>query len=361
MGGSYVAGNNKSLSNYIWPVRGGDVGLAGSLNILKSGTGIGSITSVPEGISCGFNCGAIYATGTNVTLTSTPDISSSFTNWIGCDSYIDNYCTLNISGAKIVTATFSIQTYQLSVNISGTSGGTVGSSPIGIACTSNTCLADFVGGTTVTLSAVPDPTSIFTGWSGACTGTGSTCNVYIDEAKNVTASFAVRPKYDLLLNFAGDGVGQVNGDINCTSETICPSNQFLLGVTAFLYHTPDVNSLFGGWSGACNGLGNCGIFMDASKSVTATFVTGTPVKVIPSNKTYNFLQEAYDDNVTESGSTIMGRAVSLSENLTLNRPVNIIIQGGYDVSFQNYFDLTGIHGYIVIKNGGITVDRLVIW
>jgi hypothetical protein len=35
--------------------------------------------------------------------------------------------------------------------------------------------------------------------------------------------------------------------------------------------TPDANSSFSGWSGACSGIGSCVIPMDAAKNVTATF------------------------------------------------------------------------------------------
>jgi endoglucanase len=40
----------------------------------------------------------------------------------------------------------------------------------------------------VTLTAAASTLSVFTGWSGACTGTGS-CNVTMDQARSVTATF----------------------------------------------------------------------------------------------------------------------------------------------------------------------------
>jgi hypothetical protein len=41
----------------------------------------------------------------------------------------------------------------------------------------------------VSVTANPEPNCKFTGWSGACTGTGS-CSVKMDAPKKVTASFA---------------------------------------------------------------------------------------------------------------------------------------------------------------------------
>jgi hypothetical protein len=44
----------------------------------------------------------------------------------------------------------------------------------------------------VTLTATASAGSTFTGWSGACTGTGS-CVVTMSAAKSVTATFTVPP------------------------------------------------------------------------------------------------------------------------------------------------------------------------
>jgi hypothetical protein len=43
---------------------------------------------------------------------------------------------------------------------------------------------------TITLTVAADTGSIFTGWSGACTGTGD-CVVTLDAAKAVTATFTL--------------------------------------------------------------------------------------------------------------------------------------------------------------------------
>jgi len=77
--------------------------------------------------------------------------------------------------------------HALTVTKGGGGGGSVTSSPAGIDCGSQ-CSADFESGTVVTLSAVPSSGSSFTGWSGACTGTGD-CDVTMDQARSVTATF----------------------------------------------------------------------------------------------------------------------------------------------------------------------------
>ncbi|MGA1213689.1 MAG: right-handed parallel beta-helix repeat-containing protein, partial [Solirubrobacterales bacterium] len=80
-----------------------------------------------------------------------------------------------------------VGTVGLSVTKSGTGSGTVTSSPEGIDC-GETCEADFEDGATVTLTATPAAGSTFTGWSGACSGTG-TCEVTMSEERSVDAAF----------------------------------------------------------------------------------------------------------------------------------------------------------------------------
>jgi hypothetical protein len=70
----------------------------------------------------------------------------------------------------------------------GLSNGTVTSSPAGINC-GGTCSAFYNMDTVVTLTATPDLLSLFGGWSGCDTATGTSCTVTMDKAKDVTAHF----------------------------------------------------------------------------------------------------------------------------------------------------------------------------
>jgi uncharacterized repeat protein (TIGR01451 family) len=87
--------------------------------------------------------------------------------------------------------TVSVVDHSLTVTKAGTGSGMVTSSPAGIDCGA-TCSASFASGTTVTLTATPDAGSTFTGWSGACTGTGP-CTVTMDQDRAVTATFDSGP------------------------------------------------------------------------------------------------------------------------------------------------------------------------
>jgi hypothetical protein len=91
--------------------------------------------------------------------------------------------------AHSVTATFAPNAFNLTISKQGTGAGQVSSNPSGINC-GGTCQASFANGTTANLTATPDPGSIFTGWSGDCTGTGS-CQLTMNQAHSVTATFAI--------------------------------------------------------------------------------------------------------------------------------------------------------------------------
>ncbi len=81
--------------------------------------------------------------------------------------------------------------YPLTASRTGSGQGTITSDPVGIECGS-VCEADFDDGSTVELTATPDPGSSFTGWSGDCSGTG-TCEVTMVQGRDVTATFTADP------------------------------------------------------------------------------------------------------------------------------------------------------------------------
>jgi galactose oxidase-like protein/List-Bact-rpt repeat protein len=138
--------------------------------------------------------------------------------------------------------------------------------------------------TQVTLTATADQGSRFTGWSGACSGTGSTCKVVMTQSRSVKASFSgqVTPKYPLNVSGGGDGNGTVtsqsgsNPAINCvvsagTAASGTCSASYDAGTPITLTATPSSAHTFDGWSGDCSGTGTCVLTMNAPHAVGATF------------------------------------------------------------------------------------------
>ncbi len=82
----------------------------------------------------------------------------------------------------------NIADYTLTVAKAGTGTGTVTSLPTGINCGSD-CSKTYQISTPVILTAVPDPSSTFTNWSGCDSTNGNQCTVTMNAAKTVTATF----------------------------------------------------------------------------------------------------------------------------------------------------------------------------
>ncbi|KJU86983.1 protein containing DUF1566 [Candidatus Magnetobacterium bavaricum] len=110
---------------------------------------------------------------------------------------------------------------DLVISKSGTGSGTVTSSPSGIDCGS-TCSGSFLKDTSVTLTATPDAgKATFTGWSGDCTGSSSTCTVTMTADKNVNAIFADYCNY--AINSKGKSFPYNGGSdsVNVTASSGC--------------------------------------------------------------------------------------------------------------------------------------------
>ena len=157
-----------------------------TLGVSRAGTGGGTITSVPTGIGCPVTCVANYPPGTAVTLTPQADVGSSFGGWSGGGCAGTGTCVVTLDASTAVTATFVQQFFNLTVTTSGP--GSVASSPSGISC-GTACVAGFQPGTMVTLTAVTGAGATFSGWSGACSGSGAFCTVAMTAFRTVIAAF----------------------------------------------------------------------------------------------------------------------------------------------------------------------------
>jgi hypothetical protein len=155
-------------------------------------SGSGTVTSAPGTINCPTTCSGGYAINATVTLTATPASGWVFAGWLtngGSDApcdFSEAPCTVTMDRALTVTAQFAQINYNVAVSVAGS--GTVTSSPSGINCGS-VCTANFASGTPVTLTATPGGGATFSGWSGACSGTGS-CVVTVNSSASVTAMFS---------------------------------------------------------------------------------------------------------------------------------------------------------------------------
>jgi len=259
-----------------------NTGSSETLTVTEAGTGTGTVTSNPAGISCQPTCSASFTSGQVVVLTAVAATGSTFAGWSGEGCTGTSTCSVTMSAAEAVTATFNLSSNAtLTVTKAGTGAGTVRSTPAGINCGA-TCSASFASGTSITLTATASDGSTFTGWgAGPCEGTGS-CTFTITAGTTVVANFAQSTNnFTLSVNEAGTGTGTVTSSpagINC--PTTC-SASFTSGQVA-LTATAASGSTFAGWSGVagCPGTGTCTVTVSAAVTVTARFNSGnSPVTI----------------------------------------------------------------------------------
>lgn len=107
--------------------------------------------------------------------------------------------TMTIAGKTFTVTQSGSSQYTLTINKSGTGTGSVTNNPAG---------KTFNAGTVINLTATPDASSTFAGWSGGCTGISPTCSVTMKTNTSVTA------KFNLKTGANGGGIG--SGTASCT-------------------------------------------------------------------------------------------------------------------------------------------------
>lgn len=148
--------------------------------------------------------------------------------------------------------------------------GSVVSTPAGIDCGTD-CVASFSFGSVVRLTARAEGNSHFMGWSGACEGQKTTCQVSINQVREVGARFVAG--VDLHIGLLGqEEAGMVRIQDGPECDTNCVTNH-PVGTRLRLEAVPVYGeAVFEGWSGACSGKGICTIDMDEDKELGATFL-----------------------------------------------------------------------------------------
>ncbi len=125
-------------------------------------------------------------------------------------------------------------------------------------------LSSYDCGSAVTLTASPDSCYDFTGWSGACSGTSSTCTLTMNENKSATANFAVKA---YSLNITAN-----NGTVSKSPS----QSSYNCGTSVSLTATPNTGYNFDHWEGDLTGTQNpASVAMSKDMNITAIFVSGT--------------------------------------------------------------------------------------
>jgi len=105
--GDASADNQQTLDNTANTVANFRAAITYLLSVSRTGSGSGTVTSNPAGISCGGDCSESYTGGTAVILSAVPAGGSTFAGWSGACSG-SGTCNLTMSSARNVTATFNL-------------------------------------------------------------------------------------------------------------------------------------------------------------------------------------------------------------------------------------------------------------
>jgi hypothetical protein len=183
-----------------------------------------------------------------------------------------------VAGTITVTASTGARTGTARVNVvpppsvlsvvgatlGGTGGGTVTSTPAGLACVlpgaAGSCAAAFPSDVPIVLTAAPDSASTFSTWGGSCAATtGAVCTIAPGQPRTATANF-VRRRVPLALAVSGAGGGTllVDGGTACAlpfgaGSAACTPRDVDAFATVRLTAVPDGASRVLAWAGACAG------------------------------------------------------------------------------------------------------------
>jgi uncharacterized repeat protein (TIGR03803 family) len=163
--------------------------------------GSGTVSSTDGEISCPGTCGNSYPINTPVTLNATSTLGWSFAGWSGACSGTGS-CNVTLTQNLSVTARFTQSPGFFNLTVATAGSGVVTSTDGDIDCP-GICSHTYPANTPVTLNATPAQGGTFSGWSGACSGTGS-CNLAMTQNLSAAATF-IGAQQDMVTHSFGRG------------------------------------------------------------------------------------------------------------------------------------------------------------
>ena len=257
------------------------------LTVVKTGAGRGTVVTNPQGlIACGESCGVVgpilLEEPATITVIAQPAHGSTFVGWSG-NGCSDTAATIQIAMTEARTCTARFAPSEFPLSVTTTAGGSVTSSPPLVQCGID-CSAMVPGGTSIVLTAVPDPGFEVDSWTGCDFVTGTQCTVAMVAPRAVGVTFVpASGPFTLTVALSGPAgsLGRVYSiappdAINCglSFGTLCATTQTAGSVVVI---RPDdwaiENNRFDGWSG-CDSVGAlfaCTVTLTNHRTIAATF------------------------------------------------------------------------------------------
>jgi exo-beta-1,3-glucanase (GH17 family) len=198
-----------------------------------------------------------YRKGATVTVLAIPDSGWRFKNWTGDITGTSSPHILTIDGNKTITANFELipppQQYLLTVQTDGQ--GTTDPPPGSY---------QYLEGSEVEITAIPDSGWQLSHWSGDASGTDSTITVTMDSDKTITANFELIPPPQKYLTIKKNGMG--------TTDPSVGAHSYAEGSEVTVIAIPDSGWGFYCWTGDASGTDETiTVTMDSDKEVRAIF------------------------------------------------------------------------------------------
>jgi phage baseplate assembly protein gpV len=242
---------------------------------------------------------------------------------------------------------------MLSVTKIGTGTGNVLSNPAGVDCGSS-CMDVFTPGIGVDLTALGAIGSVFSGWSGACSGTTNPCSFIMNIDKSVSASF------DAVAEFTAPTSGFSPLLVSFTDQSGNSPTSWLWdfgdGGTStaqnpiHLYKIPGVYTVT---LTASNGAGS--LIATKTDYITVTACPNGRVKV--STAYYGSINGGYTD---PAGGLMELQAADFTEAVILNQHKVMTLRGGSNCDYTGIVGQTVVRGSLTVQLGTATIDGVVI-
>jgi subtilisin family serine protease len=212
-----------------------------------------------------------------------------------------------------------------------------------------------------------NPTSSSTVYSSALTFTTTTTlkaqafKTGWADSDLTSATYTVIPTYQVTPSISfGNGHGTISPD---SVQTVPQGSTVSFTVSADAGYTASVG-------GSCGGTFNGTVFTTRAITTNCTVIAGftdtascqdQPVRIVRTDTAYNTLQQAYD--AAWDNDIIQAQALTLIQNLNVNRNISVTLSGGYPCNYSTNTDsLTTLKGGISTSAGGgvITLGNFLI-
>ena len=248
--------------------------------------------------------GGSFESGSNVSITATPDSEYVFVNW--SNGSTDNPLSVTVNSNQTITSNFEKRKYPLTVSITGS--GTVSEKII----STGKATTEYTSGSTIQLTATPSQDWSFLGWSGSVSSTENPIQLTVDESKSIEASFKTPTQYTLTV-IAGDG-----GTVSAQGGT------YDNGTELTIIALPNEGYTFIGWKENESTQSSLTFTLNSNTTLSASFAfldpdyamvsfdgNGTYIRQNAPYKPLSYDVELLEGKINEQGNYFIGSKIRL--------------------------------------------------